>query len=168
MNIDIEEFEGYLQINKAELDEELIQQPTLFYKISHELELMLSQRDKAKQHMDVIYAQLDGDYRAELDEAEEKYTEPVIKNLVLTDKEHQAAVDDYTEWNEKARVLASLKDAFSQRSYMLRDLVSLTVANYYERESITVGSNQEQDMKYSKRKGDINKKRQARKRIRGK
>ena len=168
MNIDIEEFEGYLQIDKTELDEELIQQPTLFYKISHELEMILSQRDKAKQHMDVIYAQLDGDYRAELEEEGEKYTEAVIKNSILIDKEHQASMDEYTKWKEKASVLGALKDAFSQRSYMLRDLVSLTVANYYERESITVGSSQEQDMKYSKRKAQINEKRRTKKRIRGK
>ncbi|HEV7234995.1 MAG TPA: hypothetical protein VGN15_02370, partial [Ktedonobacteraceae bacterium] len=59
-----------------------------------------------------------------------------VAQLVQTSDEHEKAFTQWLVAKTKADKLLALKDAFQQRSYMLRDLVTLYSANYFEDASL--------------------------------
>jgi hypothetical protein len=141
MTVDIEEFKNYLKIDKHGLDQELMEQPMLFFKISEAFAQATAERDMLKEQLASTDARLDSDMRRVFDKAGEKYTEAMVKNAVQTDKKHEAAIKKFFDAKEQADLFLALKEAFQSRAYMLRDLCSLYTANYFE-ESSARGSGQ--------------------------
>lgn len=139
----LEELQQQLAIDKSVLDDEVIRQPVLFYTISEQLTDASAERDAAKEALATIDAGLDNKWRKKLAATNAKVTETMVANHVLTDPEHEQGFVDYLEAKIKADKLLALKDAFQQRSYMLRDLVSLYSANYYEDASLKPSQAQE-------------------------
>lgn len=126
-----------LTIDKSVLDDEVIRQPVLFYTVSEMLVDALAERDAAKEELNSVDADLDGIWRRKLGkDPKAKATEAVVKNHVQLSAEHEKAFGVYLTAKTKADRLSALKDAFQARSYMLRDLVSLYSANYYEDASV--------------------------------
>lgn len=128
------DLQAQLAINKSELDDEVIRQPVLFYTISEQLTDAIAERDAAKEELAATDADLDGQWRKKLaaTKGTARVTEKQVENHVLTSAAHEKAFDDYLKAKTRADKLLALKEAFQQRSYMLRDLVSLYSANYYE------------------------------------
>lgn len=132
--ISIADLQAQLAIDKSVLDDEVIRQPVLFYTISEQLTDAIAERDAAKEELASVNADLDSTWRKKLKDA--KITEKVIQNHVQTSAAHETAFNNWLAAKTRADKLEALKDAFQQRSYMLRDLVSLYSANYYEVSSI--------------------------------
>jgi hypothetical protein len=132
--IDLEEFRGYLAIDKHALDKELMQQSQLFFTVADELVLALSKRDALKEGLATIDAGLDKKYRA----GNSKVTETAIKSMVQLDREHQLAMGQYLQLKLEADQLAALKEAFQQRNYAIRDLCQLFVSQYFAQDSVKV------------------------------
>jgi hypothetical protein len=126
-----------LLINKLQLDKELVEQATKFYEVSEECAIAASLRDAAYDAVKTTDAQLYFDIRKELEENGTKATEAMVANLVLKHPDHQVAVTDHLTKKLKADELSAMKESFSQRSFMLRDLVSLFIAGYYTDSAIT-------------------------------
>lgn len=139
--IDLEEFKGYLKIDKEALDNELVEQPMLFYKISQAFVMAAAQRDLLKEKLTETDAVLDTEVREAL--GDEKYTEAVVKNEVTKDKKHKAAFNDWLRAKTDADLFLALKESFSSRAYMLRDLCALYSANYFENNAIRTQGNQD-------------------------
>jgi len=118
------------------LDDEVVRQPVLFYTISEALTDALALRDGAKEDLAAVDAQMDSIWRRKLLKNDTKITEKMVQNHVQCSPEHEKAFEAYLEAKTNADKLLALKEAFQQRSYMLRDLVSLYSANYYETSSI--------------------------------
>ena len=137
------ELQAQLAIDKSVLDDEVIRQPVLFYTISEQLTDASAQRDAAKEELATVDAEMDSHWRKKLAKLQDKVTEKMVANHVQTSAEHEAAFKTYLEAKTKADKLSALKDAFQQRSYMLRDLVALYSANYYEDASIKPSRAQE-------------------------
>lgn len=136
MSLTIADLQAQLAIDKSVLDDEVIRQPVLFYTISEMLTDALADKDGAKENMAVIDADLDNEGRRVLAKKFDKVTETMVKNYVQTHLDHEKAFDEYLDAKTKSDKLLALKEAFQQRSYMLRDLVSLYSANYYEDASV--------------------------------
>jgi hypothetical protein len=126
----IETLEEALAIDEHALDEALIRQPDAFYRVSKKLAMELSIRDAAKQALQEEEAYADERARSSIPEGE-KVTETSIKSLVRLDKKVLAATDKLLMHNRRVAMLQALKEAFQQRSYVMKDLVSLYVANYF-------------------------------------
>jgi len=146
---DIDELKGLLQIDKSSLDDELMHQPMLLWRVSEAYVQAAAQRDSLKEALGVVDAELDGVVRNQF--KDEKVTEALIKGQIQTNTKHKKASETYLRAVEKAALLSALKDAFIQRSYMLRDLCSLFVANYYE-ESSSKGTNRTDLVTYQQRR----------------
>lgn len=131
-----------LEIDKSVLDDEVIRQPTLFYMVSEQLVEAIADRDFAKERLATVDAELDAYWRKQLNTGV-KVTDKTIQSHVQTSKKHRDAFDDYLDAKAHADKLLVLKESFQQRSYMLRDLVSLYTANYYEEASIKPSKAQE-------------------------
>lgn len=160
----IESLRKLLEIDKYEIDEEIVRQPQLFFEIGEAAVKAAAERDFAKDELKRIDAELYGTLRRKLEKGSGKATEGQVTNAVLTDKQHIRAVKRYIRANEKSDLLQALKEAFNQRSYMLRDLASLYVANYYEKSSMT----SETDVRDVKAKKNIDRMAKARKADRNK
>lgn len=139
----LNDLQAQLAIDKSVLDDEVIRQPSLFYTISEMLVTATAERDGAKENLAVVDAEEAAYHRKQLAKGTTRATDKLIESLVLTSDEHTKAFNAYLDAKTKAERLNALKEAFQQRSYMLRDLVSLYSANYYEVSSITPTKAQE-------------------------
>lgn len=147
----ISELQQQLAIDKSVLDDEVIRQPVLFYTVSEMLTDALAERDGAKEELAYVDAAEELKARRALAKVHGKVTDAMVKHEVQRSKAHTQASDDYLDAKHKADKLLALKDAFQQRSYMLRDLVSLYSANYYESSSMKPTKAQEASQYASQR-----------------
>lgn len=132
MIIDFEEFKSYLRIDKSRLDDELVHQSELYYRVSEAHADAVGERDTAKELMAAIDAELDAEIRAGGD----KLTEAQVKSKVQAHERHIEKAADWLEAKSRAEKLAALKEAFSQRGYLLRDLCQLYINNYYSDQAV--------------------------------
>jgi DNA-directed RNA polymerase subunit L len=128
MTVDIDEFRKYLKIDKQALDDEVMQQPSLFFEVSEAYTLAVAERDALKEELNVTDAKYFLNHRR----SDPKATDTAIKNRVSIENGHQQAFTEYLEAKEYADKLSALKDAFNQRSEMLKALGRLYASNYFE------------------------------------
>lgn len=152
MTVDINEFRAYLSIDKSSLDDEVIRQPSLFFEVSEAYVEAAAERDYAKEDLANIDAVLDSSIRKKL--SDKKPTEGAVKGLVQCSEEHSKAMRVYLEAKQLADKFAVLKDAFQQRSYMLRDLVSLHTSNYFQDSSVKITLQQDKSV-YTQRRARL-------------
>lgn len=127
----------YLTIEKLALDDEVINQPTLFYMVSEQLTLAMAERDAAKENLANVDASLYSKWRLKLSKIKNsRVTDAEVNNQVQCSQEHEEAFNQFLTAKTQAEKLIALKEAFQQRSYMLRDLVALYTANYFEDSSL--------------------------------
>ena len=134
--MEIDKLKTLLAINKNALDEEISQQPMLFYDIAEACVEAMAERDTAKEALATVDAKLDGLVRSALDKSKEKVTEAMVKNSIQMHKEHMVAFEAYMRAKSDADLILALKEAFGQRGYMLRDLCQLYVSGLYEQNSV--------------------------------
>jgi len=127
----IAEYASALQIDKHDLDEELIRQPDLFYKVSEQLVLAISQRDAAKKDLEKELAEADEEIRRKARDKGEKITESAITARKQLDDGVIKMENRLSALNLQVGKLSALKESFAQRSHVLRDLRELYIANYY-------------------------------------
>lgn len=158
MPFSIEEWRGYLAIDKMALDDEVVRQPSLFYEVSEAYAEATAERDAEKEQLALIDAELDSDAR----QGKEKITEGQVKAYIAAAQDH---INQHKHWlkaKKHADKVAALKDSFHQRSYMLRDLVTLHTSNYFEESSVRPTQNQDRDV-YKTRRARLAAAREAKK-----
>jgi len=133
MTVDIDEFKKYLKIDKQALDDEVMQQPGLFFEVSEAYAQAVAERDALKEELSVTDADLFHAFRAR---NSERATDTYIKGQVQVAPDHQKAFTEWLEAKEHADRLAALKDSFFQRSEMLKTLGRLHASNYFEQTSV--------------------------------
>lgn len=128
----LERYKQYLAIDKDALDDCLIEQPEVFHHVAHALVLASSERDAAKLAFEELQAKLDQELRAKAVRTGEKTTESAIQNQLRTLPAVQEAQRFYLDSRQAADEWLALKEAFSQRSFMLRELVALYIAQRHD------------------------------------
>lgn len=128
---DFRELEDALRIDEHALEEALRDQPPLFYRVSKAYALEISRRDAAKQALQDAEARADLAVRESAQAEDRKVTEGEVRATVQTEGGVLEARDRMNRLSESVGKLAALKEAFQQRSYALKDLAGLYIANYY-------------------------------------
>lgn len=128
---DFRELEGALRIDEHALEEALRDQPMLFYRVGAAYAMEISRRDAAKQALQDAEAESDLGVRREAQEDERKITEGEVRAMVQIDGGVVRARARLNQLSESVGRLAALKEAFQQRSYALKSLCELYVANYF-------------------------------------
>lgn len=134
---ELDELRQKLEIDKHSLDDEIVRQPQTFFEISEAAVKATARRDFCKEEVKRIDADLAAYHRKKIEKSGTRATDSAVASAVAADPKHHAAVDKYIKASQKAELLNALKEAFSQRSYMLRDLSALFIANYFEKTTIT-------------------------------
>jgi hypothetical protein len=124
-------FEESLSIDPMALDECLIEQPALFYHVADGYAKAVAERDMIKLALANVCAELDQQLREEAEKHEEKITEKLIEQrLRLLPEVRELNGKLLAAQAEMDRWLA-MKEAFQQRSYVLRELVALKLGELH-------------------------------------
>ena len=127
----VEEMQAGIQIDPHGLDDAVMQQADLFFRVSERLAITISRRDQAKDNLKTTEAEVESIVREDAEQEEKKMTEAAIKNAVSLHRDVKEAQRDLNDLNSHVGLLQALRDGYSQRSYMLRELVALYLAKYY-------------------------------------
>lgn len=120
-----------LQIDQDALDEELAEVGQIFQKVGEEIAFATSRRDQAKDELALIMADLDLIVRQDMRQEDVKVTEGSVKAAMLKHPDAQGAVQRLRKREEELMRLKALELSFTQRSYAIRELVSLHLAAYF-------------------------------------
>lgn len=132
----LEALQKALAIDKFEIDEEIVRHSQIHNEVGDEAAKAIANRDYLKDELARLDAALYLKYKVKLDKAGGRVTEASIQNSITLDKDRVALSGRYLKAKERADRYNALKDSFSQRGYMLRDLASLYVTKYYDADSI--------------------------------
>lgn len=120
--------EENLRIDRDDLDGCLIEQPGHHYQVALALAEAVAVRDALKADFELLQANLDVKLRADFEERGEKTTEARLQQEMKLDPRYGEARKELLNAQAEVDRLSALKEAFQQRSFMLRELVALTVA----------------------------------------
>ena len=126
----LEDLQPGLRIDEHALDDACQRQPELFQRVSDELTFAISRRDEAKIIVAEVEAAVDLEIRNKGRERE-KLTDRGIAAMVRIDRRVQTASREHLRLAHEAARLASLKESFQQRSYMLKEMTKLYLASYF-------------------------------------
>lgn len=152
MTINIDEFRKYLEIDRSSLDDEVRRHASLLFAVSEAMVEAISKRDTIKDFLAKTEAEIDHEVRESFGDA--KYTETQVKSTVLTDPSRVKINTHLLEAKAEADKLIALKDAFHTRGFMLRDLCSLYLSNYYTEDSAR-GTSQTDAAVYGKQRARL-------------
>ena len=133
MSEELTEYQRDLAINEYALEIECADQPQLFMKWAERFAQAIFERDKAKQNLRVVTAEINLQIRNKEPEIYglPKWTENAVQSVLDKHPDILAAEDAYLLKIKEVELLRSAKDAFQDRKFQLINLVSLRNAMYY-------------------------------------
>jgi len=130
-----------LRIDKDDLDGAIIEQSILFAEVSTNLVEAKAEKDKVKNDRDSLEAGISNSFRKTFLRKKEKFTESSLREDVLLDEEYIEVKKKYLKALNFVEAWEVMKESYSQRSFMLRELAHLWTANYYGDTSLSGGDN---------------------------
>jgi hypothetical protein len=124
-----------LRIDFAELDLNWRDHAANYMHWSNKWVAAVSERDRAKENLDVIKAEVDREIREAY--SGKKPTEAAISALVSTNTRYREASDLLIDANEKVNLLASAKSAFEHQKKALEGLTQLWINGYWSEPKIS-------------------------------
>lgn len=120
-------------IDKYNLDSECLRQAELYNKYGNSLAMANYARDKSKDELNLLEAEIDAEIRAAPDEygLPDRPTETAIKNTVYMDRRVVKKRKEYLEKSKEAAIMEGSKWAMEHKKVALELLVKLQIANYY-------------------------------------
>lgn len=129
------DFKRDVEINPNQLDVEWLRQPFLYQKYAEEAAHARDRRDRAKDALEVVKAQVDGDVRANPVNygftGDKKPTESAIASAILQSEEYQEANEKYLKAKLECDLIQSAVLSIEQRKSALENLVKLLNSSYF-------------------------------------
>ncbi len=124
---ELENLRSQLQIDKDDLDTCLVEQPDLYYHVAENYVNAVARRDAVKLSIEQVTAELGEQMRKAAAAREEKLTESAITRKIADTPRLQEMEEQYLSLRLEADKWQALKEAFQQRSFMLRELVAIFI-----------------------------------------
>lgn len=159
-----EELSESLPFSKHDLDEAILQHSELYFATSEQYAVACSLRDEAKKLMEETYAKSNIRIRDQLSNDGKKVTEDFIKQLTLLDEEYKEATNKFLKCKLTADLWGILKESYSSRGYMIKEIAELWRASYFSTTAITSSSTVSGDLQYEAARALISEKRLLKKR----
>lgn len=134
-----------LKFSKHDLDTAILQHGELFYKVSERVAYYTSMRDEAKKRMEESYARNSLRIREQATEEGRKLTEDLVKQLTLLDDDYKEDSVTYLRAKWETDVWSALKDSYTSRGFMVKEIAELWKANYFNTDAIKGGT---EDVQY--------------------
>ena len=145
-------FKEALKIDQHHLDAEWMRQPSLYQEWAEELAHAVATKDRAKERVELVKAELDKEIRGDPEAFEiAKTTETVIQATIIQQPEYKKVYHEYLEAKEDAAVLDGAVQALEHKRKALEKLVELYMAGYWaeprvskkvQEDAVDVGSEQ--------------------------
>jgi len=133
----VSEYSDDLKIDFAELHINWRDHSANYMKWAEQWVNAVAQRDRKKEALDVLNAELDKKYRIKLEkQLGKKPTEATISASIGSDKIHQIAQQAVIKANEEVNLLATIKVAFEHRKQVLEGLTKLWLGGYFSNPNI--------------------------------
>jgi hypothetical protein len=130
------DFENDLQIDKYGLDDEWAKQPSTFHKWSVQLAESEMERDRAKENIDLVRAELDMAIRSDPAKFKlEKITEASVSSAITVNQKYKDSVDEYLKLKYNHKIIQSAIESLNHKKFALDNLVRLFLSEYYLREA---------------------------------
>ncbi len=125
-------YEEDIKIDETALDIECLEQADLMFKYARAAAEARKVRDKAKERMEVVRAEIDLDIRKNPDKYDlEKVTESAIQNTITTQTRYKKSVNEYLEAKHDAEIISGAVTSVDQRKSMIEALVKLHGQQYF-------------------------------------
>ena len=152
-------YDSNFPIDKHALDEEWMNQPTLYQFWSKKLGKAQTLVGQWKDHLEFKKAELDKQIRGDFKISGEKFTETSLLSSILTHDEYQAALGSYNDALSDMRELSAIVASLDQRKTALENLVKLYGQQYFsnpyvsdkDKENFTGARAMDQTKKHMKR-----------------
>lgn len=116
--------EDIFSVDENDLTKEFMQQPSIYGYFATAMAVAEDNANRAEYRKDQEYAAADDASRKAMDLNGLKYTETVIRGMVLTDEQYAAAVADELQAKYEYKILKAIVNALEQRANMLVSLGS--------------------------------------------
>lgn len=123
----LEALQAQLKIDPDALDAALVEQPDLYYYVAENYVNAVARRDAVKLSIEQVTAELGEQMRKAAAAKDEKLTEAAITRKLADTPRLQEMEEQYLSLRLEADKWQALKDAYQQRSFMLRELVAIFV-----------------------------------------
>lgn len=123
----VDRYKAKLVIDPEDLESSLVEQPKLFWEVADNHVQAVAERDSLKLKIEELHAALDQSIRSTAAKEETKITEAGIQQQIKDDADMRGLKDDHLSANKSADEWNALLQAISQRGYMLRELVQLSI-----------------------------------------
>jgi len=125
------------EINEHALDTEWKYQSTNYQKLSKLVAAATKIKDKEKEKLDLLCAELDTDIRKDPSKyGVEKITETVVKNAIVQIQDYGDQFAAYLDAKEDEQVLSGALKALEHKKKALEKLSELWIAGYYSEPNI--------------------------------
>lgn len=126
----LEQLRADLEIDAASIDRAIAKQPQLYLTAAELLSHATSIADEMKDKLKLVEAKLYLTIREKLISNDEKFTETVLTSRVAKAEKVVSARSDLRRAQQDMNDAQALKEAYSQRSYMLNHMADLIVSGY--------------------------------------
>lgn len=131
MNSD-RDYKEDIKIDPENLEQEWIEQPSLFLYYSDLYAEASFQKDKKKAFLDYTYSRLYALIKDTWNEHfDSKPTEPACKEWITRHKDYRQAEKSFIIAQKNANIMQNVKAAFDQRKYALSNITSLRIGGFY-------------------------------------
>jgi hypothetical protein len=133
------DFNDDLLIDKFGLDDEWAKQPSLYNNWSVQLATAEMERDRAKENVDLVRAELDFDVRSNPSKyGLEKLTEASVGAAITQSEKYQKSVDKHLKLKYDHKIIQAAIESLNHKKYALDNLVKLYLAEYYLKDNIPI------------------------------
>lgn len=157
----LNKYKSYLVIDENNLDIEVSQHPALFFEVAQISAEKHGIRDSTKLDLEQAYATISISIREDHAFLGKKITEDMVLQLTKSDEDYIKFQSDFLDAKQLAEMWESLKEAFQQRTFMLKELTSLYISGYYTTSSIKGTKEEIGNVTYEERKAALNEMRSA-------
>lgn len=157
----LEELRGRLKINKHALDEEVIQQPEIWFRAAEIHVTAISIRDDLKTQLKELHARLDADLRKRADRDGDKITENQIVNKITSSPEMKQLQGAYLNSCKITDLWLAMREAFSMKNDQLRNYIKVIGDSNYISDSIGKEVSEATDRKANRIRSETGKLRRA-------
>jgi len=148
-------YEDDIRIDDGALDVEWLEQASLMMRYARHLAEMNRELDLAKEHLDIVKAELDKEIREDPEKfGIGKITEAVVTNTILQQKKYQSQYHEYLEIKFEYDMAQNAVRAIQQRKDALENLVRLHGQQYFAGPSVPRDLSKEREKQYKQKKAD--------------
>jgi len=126
------------EVDRFNLDEDLEKQYNLYLSYSELSVKAIKNRDKIKQQMELVQAELDIEIRKNPTEfgLKDKPTESGIKSAIIASVKYEKAFDEYLNACEECNVYGGVLRALEHKKKALEKLSDLWIAGFYSKPNV--------------------------------